>query len=148
MPPHVFFFLPPSSCVTFYSNLTDVEVMMPSAARPRRRQTCVPHYLRALIEIISILLSRLMMDEPAHAGAFDKPLSAVTGGTERMKAGSHDRADTHPATCRQTTDDSRWSEERIVKKDRRSICGIDNAVSAPRWGDVTGWQVGRCCLCR
>lgn len=56
------------------------------------------------------------MDEPAHAGAFDKPLSAETGGSERMKAGSHARADTHPATCRQTTDDSRWSEEGIVKK--------------------------------
>ncbi|KAI9520915.1 hypothetical protein NQZ68_013321 [Dissostichus eleginoides] len=36
----------------------------------------------ALIEMISILLSRLMMDELAAAGTFDKPLSAVTAGTE------------------------------------------------------------------
>lgn len=32
--------------------------------------------------MISILLSRLMMDEPAAAGTFYKPLSAVTTGTE------------------------------------------------------------------
>lgn len=32
--------------------------------------------------MISILLSRLMMDEPAAAGTFDKPLSAVTTGAE------------------------------------------------------------------
>lgn len=36
---------------------------------------------------------------------------------------------------------------KIVKKEHRSIYGIDNMVSAPRWGDVTGWQVGCCCLC-
>lgn len=47
------------------------------------------------------------------------------------------------------TDHGWWQMEwrGDCKKDRRSICGIDNMVSAPRWGDVTGWQVGCCCLC-
>lgn len=72
-----------SNHVTFYSNLTDVEVMMPF---PRSPQTLVSerhqHYLRALIEMISILLSHLMMDEPAAAGTFDKLLSAATTETD------------------------------------------------------------------
>lgn len=38
-------------------------------------------------------------------------------------------------------------KKRKKKKDCRSISGIDNMVSAPHWGDVTGWQVGSHCLC-
>lgn len=98
-----------------------------------------------------------MMDEPAAAGTFDKPLSAVTTGTEWMKEnGGRKGVDPHMAARRQTAADGRWSEggeegvggcKKKKKKDCRSICGIDNMVSAPRWGDVTGWQVGCCCLC-
>lgn len=72
----------PSRRVTFYSNLTDVQVMMPSASESTDLETAPAPYLRALIEMISILLSRLMTDELAAAGAFDKPLSAATSGTE------------------------------------------------------------------
>ena len=35
-----------------------------------------------------------MMDEPAAAGTFDKPLSAVTTGTEWMKEGRKEQAHT------------------------------------------------------
>lgn len=56
--------------------------MMPSASESTDLETAPAPYLRALIEMISILLSRLMTDELAAAGAFDKPLSATTSGTE------------------------------------------------------------------
>lgn len=84
----VVFFSPRSNHVTFYSNMTDVEVMIPSTSRASQSTgpaspvgtNTIPE--GALIEMISILLSRLMMDELAAAGTFDKPLSAGTAGTE------------------------------------------------------------------
>lgn len=98
------------------------------------------HYLRVLIEIISILLSRLMMDEPAAAGAFDKALSAVTTRTEWMKEGRQEGVDTHKTTCRQTTDDGRWSEGGIVKKIAVQSAAL-TIWCQPLAGET--WQVGR-----
>lgn len=129
--------------------------MMPSTSEASTRRSLQTrhlqrrqHYLRALIEMISILLSRLMMDELAAAGTFDKLLSAVTTGTEWMKGRKVGRS---WYTQRHVqTDHRRWQMEwrgEDCKKDRRSICSIDNMVSASHWGDVTGWQVGCCCLC-
>lgn len=81
-----------------------------------------------------------MMDESAAAGAFDKPLSAVTTGTEWMKAGWAEM-------CRQTTWWWQMEWRGDCKNDHCSICGIDNLVSAPHWEDLTSWQVGCVCLC-
>lgn len=81
-----------------------------------------------------------MMDEPAAAGTFDKALSAVTTGTEWMKEGRQEGADTHMAMRRQTTDDGRWSEGGIVKKIAVQSAAL-TIWCQPLAGET--WQAGR-----
>lgn len=69
------------------------------------------------MEMISILLSRLMMYELAAAGAFDKRLSIATSGF-RVKEGDA------RTCCRQAADDARWSGA-------RSISDADNMAPFP-----------------
>ena len=89
-----------------------------------------------------------MMDEPAAAGTFDKPLSAVTTGTEWMKGGREGGREGGRSSYMRRADRPQMMADGVKggivkkKKDRRSIRGIGNMVSAPRRGGGT-WQAGR-----
>lgn len=146
--------------VTFYSNLTDVEVMMPPTSEALQSTDPASPKTPAL-------------PEGSDRDYFNSPQPLNDGWTcscgniwqasvscdnrdwvnEGRKVGrsrnTRRRADRPQMMADEVKRGGKEGRGRgDCKRDRRSICGIDNMVSAPRWGDVTGWQVGCCCLCR
>lgn len=147
-----------SKHVTFYSNLTDVEVMMPSTSG-------ASSYYRPASPKTPTLPEGSDRDDFNSSQPFNDGWTCSCRNIWQA-AVSFDKRDW--VNEGRMVGRSRYTHRRgrradrpqmmadgvkggIVKKKKKKIAVQSVALTIwcqpPRWGDVTGWQVGCCCLC-